>query len=73
MTPRPELEAKAREIGHRIGGALPAGVGFALLVFDFGAGGNLAWISNGERPDMVNALKEFIVNVELEQHGGPLS
>lgn len=59
-THREQLEEKAREIGRLIGGALPPGVGFALLVFDFGAKGDLAWISNAQRNDMLNVLSEFI-------------
>ncbi len=55
-----ELEVKAREIGGLIGGALPPTVGFALLVFTFGEGGYLAWISNAQRSDMMLALTEFM-------------
>lgn len=68
-TSREQLETHAREIGRTIAGALPKGVGFALLVFDFGEGGNLAWMSNANRADMVNSLKEFIVKIGLNQAG----
>ena len=69
MPSRQELQRDARAIGKRIAASLPEGTGFALLVFEFGQTGNLAWISNGERTDMLNALREFIVRVELGQAG----
>ena len=69
MTDRAVLEGLAREIGHTIAIAIDdmpksvdtkRGIGFALLLFDFGGKGNLAWISNAQRPDMIKALGEFI-------------
>jgi hypothetical protein len=44
MTDRAKLENVARNIGELIGQALSKfeKVGFALLIFDFGEGGNLA-------------------------------
>lgn len=40
--------------------------GFALLVFPFGQEpeGRMNWISNGQREDMLVALKEFIARHE---------
>lgn len=35
-------------------------VGFALLVFDFGGGGFMNYISNADRDDMLRAMGEFI-------------
>lgn len=60
MIPLAELEGHARDIGRTIGGALPKGVGFALLVFDFGEDGHMTWISNAQRDDMLRALQEFM-------------
>jgi hypothetical protein len=34
--------------------------GFALLVFDLGNDGNMNYISNANRDDMITAMKEFI-------------
>jgi hypothetical protein len=34
-------------------------LGFALIVFDFGKGGN-QYISNGKRTDMIAALRELL-------------
>lgn len=39
---------------------LPPELGFALVVFDFGEGGNLAYASNGQRADMQRALAELL-------------
>jgi hypothetical protein len=54
----------ARLMGDVLKGAVPEGVGFAVLIFDFGAGGNLAYVSNAQRADMVKAMREFITKVE---------
>ena len=61
------MEAKAREIGRLIGAGMPKGWGFALLLFEFGPGGNASYISNAERADMIHALREQ-ADV-LERHG----
>jgi hypothetical protein len=45
------------------------GFGFALLVFDFDTPGRMNYISNAQRSDMVNALKELIAKFESETHG----
>lgn len=41
-------------------------IGFALLVFPFACspGAKTSYVSNGEREDMLNALKEFIARAE---------
>ncbi len=63
MTDRGTLELACREvlakIGHDLRHLQPAGLGFALLVFDLGEGGNLAYVSNARREDMVRAMLEF--------------
>lgn len=61
------LETICRDIGRLIQGAMPGtGVGFALLMFDFGGGGHLTYVSNAQREDMIKALYECIANL---QHG----
>ena len=39
-------------------------VGFALLIFEFGAGDRCNYISNASRPEMISAMKEFIARNE---------
>ncbi len=67
-TDRGVLELLAVESSRRIGDelkrSLPAGVGFAVLVFDIGARGNLAYVSNAERASMLEAMREFIAKHE---------
>lgn len=60
MTDRAELERLSRTLGSIMADAMPPGVGFTLLVFDFGERGNLAYISNAVREDMLAAMREFI-------------
>lgn len=81
MTDRGSLEILAAESARRIGGelkrSLPAGVGFAVLVFDIGAKGNLAYVSNADRASMLEAMREFIAKNEAggvsSVFGGPRS
>lgn len=69
MTERKDLEIIANDLGKAIQTALDSWgkgkLGFAFLVFDFDGQGNLAWISNAKRKDMIKALEEFI-----EKNGG---
>lgn len=56
------IEFKLKEIGDMIGGSLPPGWGFTLLLFDFNKAdkGSLFYISNADRADMIAMMKEFI-------------
>jgi hypothetical protein len=63
-TPRKKLEERSRAVARRITEALPTGAGFALFVFDFGAKGNLAYVSNAKRDDMIAAVKEWLAKQE---------
>ena len=61
-----------KDIGGRIHSAIEhsenAGkIGFALLIFEFGEGGAMFYISNADRKNMVLALKEFIVKQDAEK------
>jgi hypothetical protein len=49
------------------------GYGFTLMVFDLNAidHGNMNYISNANRADMVTAMKEFIANEEGRAHDAP--
>lgn len=61
---RRQLETTARRCANKIRTDLPPGAGFALLVFDFGPRGFMAYISNAEREDMIRALREQIARLE---------
>ena len=56
----PEAEQKLREIGRMLKKTMPKGYGFTLLLFEFGKGGNLFYISSGERADVIKTMEEFI-------------
>ena len=65
------IEAKLKEIGRMIGESLPSGQGFALQIFDFGDGGNLFYISNAQREDLIRVLeKDFIPRLKAGGHVG---
>ena len=61
-----EIEAKLREKGRMITQDLPEGFGFMLFLFSFGEGGVNFYISNAQREDMIEAMKEWIERQEGE-------
>jgi len=66
------VEAVTREIGKRIGSALPPGWGFGLTVFQFGTPFS-TWVSNCNRTDMIKALRELADRLEVDRAGGPVA
>jgi hypothetical protein len=62
----PELETLLGEIGAILKMACEEHsspgrrYGFALMIFDFGKGGDLFYTSNAQREDMVRLMQEFI-------------
>lgn len=61
-----ELEVKKnlKHIADNIKKELPEGFGFALLAFEFNKEGQLMYISNSDRTDIVKAMKEWIKKTE---------
>jgi hypothetical protein len=55
-TMRPILQ----DLGGRIGAAVPEGWGFNLLLFTYGEGGSLFYISSAERQDVIAVMREYI-------------
>lgn len=62
------LEVLCRRIGNLIGDACDSyqaadrtrpRIGFTLLMFTFGKGGWMTYISNAQREDMIQTMKEF--------------
>ncbi|WP_028210788.1 hypothetical protein [Paraburkholderia mimosarum] len=71
---RPEITPGLRDAMNRVGSALGQtfeGRGYALLVFDFGPGGTMNWISNADRHDVIATLREFIAVSEGNAHDAP--
>lgn len=60
----PEVKAAGEALADVIAGALPPNHGFALLIFEWGDEGNLSWISNADRDDMIATMKDFIARHE---------
>ena len=63
-TMTPEVKASGEKLADIIASALPPNHGFALLIFEFGDSGNLSWISNARRDDMLATRKDFIARHE---------
>jgi len=61
-----EMQRLLKDVGMKVASACPPGIGFALLVFQFGPGGFMTYASNGQREDMVKAMRELIARVEAE-------
>lgn len=62
---RNEIAERALKLlGQAIKETVPPGMGFALLLFDYGPGGNMFYTSSANREDMVKAMQEFI-----QKHG----
>jgi hypothetical protein len=59
-----EAEAALKEIGNLIGGKIPKGFGFALLICSIGDNSNTFYVSNIQRQDMINNFKLFIKRLE---------
>lgn len=52
-----------KEMGRELSKRLPDNHGFILLTFPFGSdeGQRIAYISNAQRTDAINCLKEFLI------------
>lgn len=57
-----QVEFALRETAEFIkaNGRLPIGMGFVLLMFDFGDKGNMFYISDAQREDVLKSMQEFI-------------
>jgi hypothetical protein len=55
-----DMQATLKAIGGRIAEGLPAGWGFTLLLFEYGAGGALFYMSSADRADVLATMREFM-------------
>lgn len=66
MKINPEVSNMMQKIAQEVHTIVPEGKGFAVLVFDFDEpnamdpSGELHWVSNAERQDMIRAMQEFV-------------
>lgn len=66
---RKALESACRELALRtikpaIARMFGASVGFALVIFDFGEKGDMAYLSDCQREDMVKLVREWLALLE---------
>ena len=62
-----EIEADLTEIGDMLCAKMPKGWGFSVLITSFGEGGAVFYVSNVEREDMIEVMREFIKKHEKIQ------
>lgn len=55
-----QVKLALKEVADFTKQRLPLGMDFTLLMFDFGEGGNMFYISNGQREDVLKSMQEFI-------------
>lgn len=56
-----------REMAKAVEAKLPDNHGFIVFAFPFGAGGRMFYMSNAERKDAINALKEWLIQTSGEE------
>lgn len=58
------LEKECKRLADLVSAELPPGQqGFALFLFDFGADGNLAYVGNGARQDVVALMRGWLARM----------
>lgn len=57
---RQQLEETCRGYADAFRDVVPDGVGFTIFLFDFGTGGNTAYVSSADRADMVRLIEEWL-------------
>jgi hypothetical protein len=55
-----EIETLLKDLGRLLHNRMPEGWGFTLTIFSFGPGGDLFYISDAKRDDMIRTMREFI-------------
>lgn len=70
-----QLERAARKLADVIKAVIPKWAGFTLLIFEYGDGGSLTYISSAERSAMVETLRECADKIEggTNKHPSTLS
>lgn len=68
-----QAEAAMQDVARLISGALPEGVVFTLITYTVGEGGYSAYVSNGNRENMITALKETVERLESKSTSGPFA
>ena len=58
------VKAKMQDIAKNVKKELPEGFGFVVLAFKFNEKGQMIYVSNANREDVINSMKEFIEKTE---------
>lgn len=58
------VKGKMQTIAKKVKEELPENFGFVVLTFEFNELGEMMYVSNANRGDVVTAMKEFIVKTE---------
>lgn len=53
-------EIALKKVGEMLKKAIPENYGFVFLMTSFGNGGNMFYISNVQRPDVIAMMEEWI-------------
>lgn len=56
----PNKERALKTIAALVDEHVPEGMGFCVLLFDFGEGGSMFYMSNARREDVHKMMREFI-------------
>lgn len=55
------VKGKLQGIAKKVAAELPEGFGFVVLAFKFNEKGQLMYVSNADRADVVKAMEEWII------------
>ena len=58
------VKSRLQSIAEKVNNELPTGFGFVVLSFAFGNQGQMMYVSNANREDIVKAMKEWIEKTE---------
>jgi hypothetical protein len=64
-----DMERSARQLGVTIKSVAGEGVGFVLVLYNYGGGdgANMTYLSSGNRSDTIKMLRELVGSLEAEQ------
>lgn len=64
MNEEEKVKSKMQNIARKVKEELPEGFGFVVLAFKFNEKGEMIYVSNANRKDVVKSMKEFIEKTE---------